>query len=277
MALMLWKRKKPLREDKPLKETTKIVGKVLDDATVSVLVKFINTGVIKRVDYPISSGKEAVVFRATRTDGSFVAIKVFKYETSALRHMEHYIEGDPRFLHVRHQKRSLVRDWAKKEFANLRAAHDAGVRVPEPYKLKENIIVMEFLGEGGVAYALLHDVVLSHAPAFFRTLMNYVAKTYSIGLVHADLSPYNIVVTSNEKGSQKPCIIDWGQAVLLEHPQARAFLERDVHVLCNYFSKVGVACDEQDEVDRILSIEPTRHHLLTPYRPGERGGRDHSH
>ena len=57
--------KRPRREDKPIKEITKIASKVFDNKTVSVLVDFLNKGAFDSLDYPIASGKEAMVFRAS--------------------------------------------------------------------------------------------------------------------------------------------------------------------------------------------------------------------
>ncbi len=251
MSMKISKRKRPEREEKPFKERLKITGKALDDPTLMVLVGFLNGKVIKSVDYPISSGKEAVVFRATTPKGGYLAVKVFKYETSAFRHMGEYIEGDPRFRNVKRQKRPLVKEWASKEFANLRKATEAGIPCPAPLARKENVILMEFIGEGGRPYALLNEVILEDPQAVFDELMAAVRKSYEVKLVHGDLSPYNVMLALKD-GRERPVIIDWGTAVLLEHPRAREFLERDVRTLCNFFKKHGVECDEQAELQRVL-------------------------
>ena len=122
MALRMGKRKQPLREDKQFKFALKRTDKVLDDQTLETLMRLVNRREFKSLDYPISTGKEAVVFRATKLDGTFVAVKVFKFETTAFRNMIPYIEGDPRFdvSAMRHSKRGLVKTWARKEYANLR-------------------------------------------------------------------------------------------------------------------------------------------------------------
>lgn len=252
MTMKVSKRKRPEREEKQFKERLKITDEVLDDFSTMVLVRFINAKLIKSVDYPVSSGKEAVVFRATAPDGTSVAIKVFKNETSAFKHMAKYIEGDPRFRHARHSKRMVVREWASKEFKNLRAAYEAGVPCPKPLRLKDNVIAMEFVGEKGVPYALLNDVVLQEPQKVFEQLMAAVKKLYLIKLVHADLSPYNIIIKTSGQGNEQPVIIDWGQAVLLEHPRAQEFLEHDVRTLCDYFRKLGVECDAGNELEKIV-------------------------
>lgn len=267
MALKLSTRKRPSREDKPLYERNKITAKALDNSTVDVLIHLLNGKVLSSMDYPVAAGKEAVVFRATRPDGSFVAVKVFKYETTALRHMAQYIEGDPRFAHVRHATRSITLDWARKEFANLHSALEAGVACPTPILLRKNVIVMEFLGKAGVPYALLQDVVVADAGKMFSELIGGMKKLYSAGLVHADLSPYNIMVREDSDGNQSPVIIDWAQGVLLDHPRSREFLSHDVRTLCNYFSKLGVEADAQSIVADFLAL-PTKLHSRR-----SRGGR----
>ena len=66
------------------------------------------------------------------------------------------------------------------------------------------------------------------------------------GIVHADLSPYNILMYKN-----KPYIIDVGQGVLLEHPKAYEFLKRDIHNIVHYFRKFSIKADEQEIFNRI--------------------------
>lgn len=281
MATRLGKRKRPRREDKPFKERLKIAGHVLDDPTLMVLVKWINNKLIKSVDYPLSEGKEATVFRATvgakllprlQKRQQFVAIKVFKYDTSSFLHMSKYIEGDPRFHSIKHSRRPLVRQWASKEFANLKTAYDAGAPVPQPFLHRENCIAMEFIGtHEGRPYALLQDVVVQEPRRVFRKIMNGVKKFYSVKLVHADLSPYNILVRQKQNGEHKnesddakesreggegfteePVFIDVGQSVLLQHPNSKNFLQHDVQTICTYFAKLGVEADWQKELEKIV-------------------------
>lgn len=275
MSMRLSKRKRPPREEKPFKERLKIAGHVLDDPTLMVLVGWINNRWLKSVDYPVSEGKEALVFRATAGEklleemrnskiaGEFVAVKVFKYDTSSFLHMAKYIEGDPRFRAVKHARRPLVRQWAGKEFANLKNAFEAGAPVPRPFLHKQNCVAMEFVGSvEGLPYALLQEVVLAEPEKAFRKIMSGVKKMYSVKLVHADLSPYNILVRLKERqGGEKtlekeveeePVFIDVGQAVLLAHPRSLEFLEHDVKTVCNYFCKLGVQANWKKELQKII-------------------------
>lgn len=250
MPMRLWKKKLPDRQDKPFKERNKITGKALDNKTIDVIIWMINNGKIASLDYPVSSGKEAVVFRATTPKREFVAVKVFKYETTAFRHMNRYIEGDPRFENIDRRPRSMVKEWASKEFANLNLASQAGVAVPKPILLRENTIIMEFLGWEGVPFALLQDVVLSDPKKTFRKIVSSMKKLYKAGLVHADLSPYNIIISLDKDSKETPCIIDWAQGVMLAHPRSQEFLQADCQHVADYFAKLGVKGATAEEIIR---------------------------
>lgn len=254
MAMMLSKKKRPTREEKPFYEKEKITQLVLDPRTAVKLVQFINKKMISSVDYPISTGKEAVVFRASTPDGKFLAVKVFKFETSAFVHMMDYVEGDPRFEHVKKQKRQLVVAWARKEFSNLRLATKAGAPVPEPVACKDNIVFMEFLGENGVPYSQLKDVELEQPQEVFEQVKDGMQKLFAVKLIHADLSPYNILLGYDEKGKEKPFFIDVGQAVLKNHPRAREFLFKDCSNIANFFSKQGLKVDAQQLFEEVTEI-----------------------
>ena len=248
MALRVGKRKQPRREDKQLKNALKITGKVLDDQTLETLASLMNGKAFKSLDFPVAAGKEAVVFRATRSDAGFVAVKIFKFETSAFQNFMEYVEGDPRFDsgEFRHSKRGLVKVWARKEFANLKTCFEAGVSVPQPFMLRENIIVMEFIGLEGKPCISLTEAGLQNPEKVFLQLLEDMRKMYLAGIVHADLSPYNIMLKQtpiffeSEVLDEKAYVIDLAQGVSVRHPRAREFLERDVGIMVKFFSKTGL-------------------------------------
>jgi len=128
----------------------------------------------------------------------------------------------------------VVYAWCKKEYHNLKLAHEAGVNVPKPYYHLRNIVVMEFIGdEEGKEAPQLRKARLSNPEEFFNKILHHVKKLVrGAKLVHADLSEFNIVVKNNE-----PYLLDLGQAVLTSHPRAKEFFERDLINLINYFKK----------------------------------------
>ena len=252
MARKLSTKKRPRREDKPQHEQiNKIAYKVFDNKTLHVLVGLMNTKVFKTIDYPLASGKEAYVFRGTRADGTHVAIKIFKYETTAFRHAAEYLEGDPRFnaRQVRGNLRNFVKLWARKEYANLQAAAAEGVSVPQPIAHRDNVVVMEFIGERGIPYALLEDVVVADPHALLGELVAQAKLAWQAGVVHADLSSFNVIMRTVEgkkgKGAQMPVLIDWAQGVSVAHPRALEYLRADCHNLASFFKRLRVPVDEE--------------------------------
>lgn len=229
--------KKPLKEVYQLKERFKTESEVFDKEALLALSKMIKKGILQTVDYPVSTGKEANVFRATTPDGTFVAVKIYKNETAPFFRKMDYLEGDPRFTRVKHSDREIVMAFARKEFKNLEICRGAGVHAPKPYYLIGRIVVMSFLGEGELPYPTMNMVGPLHGEKDLDSILADVKAMYRAGLVHADLSEYNVML------GDVPYLIDFGQGVVLEHPHAEKFLERDVSVILKYFARRGIARD----------------------------------
>jgi len=155
-----------------------------------------------------------------------------------------YIEGDYRFKGVKHDTRSLIFTWAQKEFRNLEQASRAKVRVPKPVAVKNNVLIMEFIGKDGVNAASLKEQKPRDPEKVYEVLLNYLTRLYQKAeLVHGDLSEYNIMMW---KG--KPVIFDVAQAVPTSHPMAEFFLRRDLINLNKFFSRLGVKVLSIDEI-----------------------------
>ncbi|RLG19459.1 serine protein kinase RIO [Candidatus Micrarchaeota archaeon] len=228
------KRKRPKKEEKQLKEKSLIESEVFDKATLLILSDFIKRGVLRTVDYPIAKGKEANVFRAS-TAGGYAAVKIYRIETGNFIRMQDYIRGDVRFSQLRRDKRSIVNAWVSKEFKNLRICKEAGVNAPAPIGFKNNVLVMEFLGEEGIPDSTLQAVGSDEPERHCDSLLEAIRKLWKAGFVHADISEYNVLLHKNE-----PYLIDAGQGVLKNHPKAEEFLERDIGNVLKYFEKYGV-------------------------------------
>jgi RIO kinase 1 len=221
---------------KRLKDTEqfKVQGSVFDDATYAAIYKLVQDGHLSAFGGPISTGKEAHVFEALAPDAD-VAVKVYRTTASNFRQMRDYLEGDPRFEGLGGEKTDVVIAWTRKEFSNLGRAREAGVRVPEPIAVQRNVLVMELIGESGNAAPTLHDVHIENPETAFEVVREYVRRLYDAGLVHGDLSEYNVVVHEGEL-----VVIDVGQAVTIHHPNAEDFLERDCENVANFFARQGV-------------------------------------
>ena len=102
------------------------------------------------MDKPEREGTWARIYWGRDQKGKELAIKIYLTISAEFKKGKaKYIDGDPRFKHVKHNSRSLVFAWALKEFKNLQLAQKAKVRVPKPIAIKKNVLIMEFIGKDG--------------------------------------------------------------------------------------------------------------------------------
>ncbi len=220
----------------------KVVNEVLDKPTVMTLYKMIKDHIIAYVNGSVSAGKESVLFWGVDENDSNVALKIYLVSTSNFKKREPYILGDPRFSHVKKGTKNLVYLWAKKEFRNLTQCHDAGIPVPRPLHVANNVLAMEFVGsDGAPAKSLLCSQVdkndYSQAIAIIEDLYKK-AK-----LVHGDFSEYNIFKTENGL-----VVFDLGSGVDLRHPNAQEFLKRDINNIRRFFDKRGIPVEDPGKI-----------------------------
>ncbi|GAA0295049.1 serine/threonine-protein kinase Rio1 [Halarchaeum salinum] len=228
----------------------KVQDGAFDDATFAALYKLVQDGHLAAFGGPISTGKEANVYEAAAPEGDDVAVKVYRINASNFQHMRDYLEGDPRFEGIRGDKKAVVLAWTRKEFANLSRAHDAGVRVPEPIAVQRNVLVMELIGEATDPAPTLHDVTLENPGTAYDVVREYMQRLFGAGLVHGDLSEYNIVVHDGEL-----TIIDVGQAVTIHHGNAAEFLRRDCENVASFFARQGVETDADELYEHVTDVE----------------------
>ncbi len=222
-------------------EEYEVLEEVFDKPTLLTLYDLINKGYIDEFYGVVKAGKESRIYWAKDPQGRDLAVKIYlitaaEFRKSILR----YIEGDRRFSELKRRRRKLIYAWAMKEFKNLKRAKAAGVRVPDPVAVKNNVLVMEFIGEEGMPAPLLKDVELDDPQAFYEKLLDYVRRLYQKArLVHGDLSEYNVMVWKGE-----PVLFDLSQALPIDHPAADELLKRDIENINRYFAKLGVEVRE---------------------------------
>ncbi|MFC4550356.1 MULTISPECIES: serine/threonine-protein kinase Rio1 [Halorussus] len=217
-------------------EQFKVEQSVFDDATLAALYKLVQDGYVQAFGGPLSSGKEATVYSALGSEErGEVAVKIYRINASDFRDMREYLVGDPRFEELGGNKKRVVLAWTRKEYANLKRAAKAGVRVPEPIAVQRNVLVMEFLGSDGDRAPTLDDAHLENPETAFEVVREYMRRLYDAGLVHGDLSEYNIIVHDGEL-----VIIDLGQAVTIHHPNSDEFLTRDCANVASFFQRQGM-------------------------------------
>ncbi|KAL5524307.1 RIO1 [Sanghuangporus sanghuang] len=214
---------------------------VLDPRTRIILYKMIGRGLVQEINGCVSTGKEANVYHAISPEGRHLAMKIYKTSILIFKDRDRYVSGERRFQrgYSRHNPRKMVRMWAEKEMRNLRRLATAGIPCPAPIEVRENVLVMEFLGdEEGWASPRLKDAEIpeSEYRRLYEDLVLIVRRLFhDCRLVHADLSEYNILYHANSL-----YIIDVSQSVEHDHPHAFDFLRKDISNVEDYFSRRGV-------------------------------------
>jgi len=231
----------------PAEEARKTFAKVFDRGTIKAVHALSTKGYFEIVEHVISTGKEAHVFHAVDSAGNSRAIKIYKIDTSDFNRMGAYLEGDRRFGRVRKNKRAIVFTWARKEFKNLLLMKEAGIECPMPVAVKDNVLVMEFIGLDGKAAPSLRESPPESAEKAYAQAVEMLARLlFKAELVYGDFSEYNIL-----NDGERLVLIDAGQAVLTSHPKAEEFFERDLENTARYFSRQGVkksALDVREDV-----------------------------
>ena len=221
------------------------VEEVFDQSTRMVLFHFLNDGTLYEVHGVVSAGKEARVYWGKNKEGKELAVKIYLTSSAEfLKGMRKYIDGDRRFKSVKHNTRSLIFTWAQKEFRNLQQATTAKVRVPKPIAVKNNVLLMEFIGKNGVSAPSMKEQPPGDPEKIYRVVLTYMERLYrKAELVHGDLSEYNMMVW---KGC--PVIFDMSQSVPTSHPLAEYLLRRDLANVNRFFSRLGVNIKPDEEL-----------------------------
>ena len=220
------------------KEKFKVMHNVFDEFTNLTLLKLISKGYIDGLESTLYVGKEANIFTALR-EGKRVIAKIYRLETCDFNRMYDYIKYDPRYQGLKKKKRKIIFSWVQREFRNLMKARQAGVRVPMPITFLNNVLVIEFIGKDEIALKL-KDSIPKNKKKFFNEIIDNMKKLYKDGLVHADLSSFNILNFNEE-----PVFIDMSQATTTEDVRSKEYLERDINNIITFFNKLKIKINKE--------------------------------
>lgn len=213
------------------------------------LQPLLDDGLITRVHRQLMSGKEAEVWvvECDTSEGSETrCAKVYKdAQQRSFRQAVDYTENrktknsrQARAMNkgTAYGRKAREEAWQSAEVDALYRLAAAGVRVPKPYNFLEGVLLMELVADAdGNAAPRLNDVEFtpSDARRHHRTLLDEVIRMLLAGVIHGDLSEFNILVSADG-----PVIIDLPQAVdAAGNNHAKAMLDRDVTNLANYFGR----------------------------------------
>jgi RIO kinase 1 len=205
----------------------------------------VENGLVDEVIRPLMSGKEADVF-VVRCGSEIRCAKIYKEaEKRAFKQAVTYQEGRK----VRNSRRARAMEkgsrfgreqqeevWQSAEVSALYKLADIGVRVPKPYGCFDGVLLMELITYGGDEVApRLNDVTMTEEQALVdhKTLMHDVKLMLCAGLIHGDLSEFNVLIDDNG-----PVIIDLPQAVdAAANNNAQSMHRRDVENITNYYAQ----------------------------------------
>jgi RIO kinase 1 len=211
------------------------------------LQALIDDGVIDAVVRPLKSGKEAAVY-VVRSGDEVRCAKVYKdMAQRSFQQRVQYQEG--RKVRGSREARAIGKAskygrkqqetaWKNTEVDALYQLRAAGVRVPEPFGYVHGVLVMELVTDAdGFSAPRLGEVALDadQARDYHRALVREVVRMLCCGLIHGDLSPYNVLVDA-----QGPVVIDFPQVVSAAgNNAARTMLLRDVNNLTAYLGRAA--------------------------------------
>jgi len=230
---------------------------VFDAQTLLTVYRLMKRGLIEDFHGVISAGKESRIYHATSKQREELAVKIYLVNNREFRRGRlEYLQTDVRLGRIGGSVRKLIYAWAKREFLNLKQAHEAGVPVPKPHAVANNVLVMSFLGENGQRYPLLRETSLGadeYAVIYRRVVEGMRALYRGAELIHGDLSEYNVMCGPD----LSVYFIDLSQAVLIHHPRADFYLMRDVRNVNRFFASKGVeVLGEEELFEQVAGRKP---------------------
>jgi RIO kinase 1 len=226
------------------KEKFKIYKNVFDEFTLNSLFKLSSQEHFDELLIPIMIGKESNVFLADTKDDEYVIVKIYRLASCNFNKMYSYIKSDPRFMDIKNRRRLVIFRWVQREYRNLLLAREK-INVPKPIAFSNNIIIMESIG-GDTPSPQLKDLPPKKPTDFAAKTLNFVKELAKIGLIHGDLSEFNIL-----NHNEKPYFIDFSQGTSIDDPNALEYLKRDLGNLARFFRKHNVTIDSEKEYNEI--------------------------
>ena len=230
------------------------------------LQSLVEEGLIDTVVRQLMSGKEAMVFVVRAGDQTLCA-KIYKEANNrSFRQAVDYTEN--RKVKNSRSARAMAKGskfgrqeqeaaWQSAEVDALYRLAAAGVRVPQPINFHDGVLLMELVTDAnGDAAPRLNDVAFTEAQALqhHATLVAEVVRMVCAGVVHGDLSEFNILL-ANADGVDFPVIIDLPQAVdAAGNNHAQRMLMRDVANLRDFFGQFAPALLTTDYGPEIWSL-----------------------
>ena len=214
---------------------------------------------ISSVEGRINDGKEATVYLCRSKRGQALAAKVYRDRRfRGFANNADYTDlsrvRDKRMAKAirkgsRVGRRTSQRMWVDREWQALQYLYDSGASVPRPIDHAPDAVLMEYVGDGSAAAPMLAQVRLStdEAAQAHAHLLRDVEVLLACGLVHGDLSAYNVLYFAG-----RPRLIDLPQVIEVDEAvDAWSLFCRDIENLYAYFRRQGLTLDSMDDAVRL--------------------------
>ena len=221
-------------------ERFKTIKGVFDEFTHRNIFELVSRNYFDEILRPLYIGKESNVFLAKKGQ-AVVIIKIYRLQNADFMGMYNYIKQDSRYEYLKKHRRDIIFAWTQREYKNLIKAHEAKVRVPEPLAIMHNILIEEFIGDQENPALRLKDLPPKNKKRFFADLLLQIRQLYQAGLVHGDLSAFNIL-----NHNEKPVLIDFSQGTTTNNPNHTELLKRDIKNILHFFAKLGIKANEEE-------------------------------
>lgn len=228
-----------------VREEWKVYKDVFDEFTLRTIHKLSSQGHFDELKSPIAVGKESNVYMALKGEKKVVA-KIYLLQACNFKRMYDYIKQDERYTKLRKSRRQIIFSWVQREYRNIMVAREAGLDVPKPIAVLNNVLVLEFIGNESPA-PRLKDEWPKNKDKFFNDVIENMKKLHKAGIVHADLSEYNIL-----NWNDRPYFIDFSQGTAAKSLNADELLDRDIRNISKFFNKIGVKTSEEEIKKKII-------------------------
>ena len=222
------------------REDWKVYGNVFSSHSRKLLFKLSTQGYFDKLESTLFVGKEANIFTALTKDDERIIVKIYRLENCNFNKMREYLVSDPRYINTTTNARQIIFTWTQREYRNLMLAREV-IRVPKPIAIKDNVLLMEYIGDDDPAPELKNKPAKDPKRFYEKTISN-MKKLFSIGLIHGDLSHFNILNFDEE-----PIFIDFSQSTMKDASNAQELLHRDVKNICIYFRKYFPITEDDEE------------------------------
>ncbi|ACL10351.1 RIO-like serine/threonine kinase [Desulfurococcus amylolyticus 1221n] len=206
----------------------------------------VNKNILEALGNKIGVGKESEIYIGLAPGGLKVVVKVLRIGRTSFQRTRLLRSWSSNKVSTTWYEESKLA--AEREFKALKTLSSINALVPVPLGYNRHVIVTEYI-EGVELYKRPE---LRKPEQVLEYIIDTISKAYrEAGIVHGDLSEYNIIVTVSD---EKPYVIDWPQYIYREEPNALQLLRRDVEYVVKFFNKVyGLNIDHMAIYNRIVS------------------------